>query len=98
MNTDFPAGTFLINVSGSFLLGLIVGLTAHHGLSSSTAVVLGAGFTGGGTKPSARGGGAVWLGGRRGGGLAGTHVVGSPAPGGGARGAGGGGARPAAAE
>ena len=42
-----PAGTMAVNISGSFLLGLLVGLTAHHGLSTSTSVVLGAGFTGG---------------------------------------------------
>ena len=46
-NKDFPAGTMAVNISGSFLLGLLVGLTAHHGLSASTSVVLGAGFTGG---------------------------------------------------
>jgi len=43
----FPAGTLAVNLSGSFLLGLLVGLTAHHGLATSTAAVLGAGFTGG---------------------------------------------------
>lgn len=46
-NTEFPVGTMAVNISGSFLLGLLVGLTAHHGLATSTAVVLGAGFTGG---------------------------------------------------
>ena len=43
----FPAGTLLVNLSGSFLLGLLVGLTAHHGLATSTSTVLGAGFFGG---------------------------------------------------
>lgn len=43
----FPGGTLLVNVSGSFLLGLLVGLSRHHGLASSTSTVLGAGFLGG---------------------------------------------------
>lgn len=43
----FPYGTLLVNISGSFLLGLLVGLAAHHGLRSSTGAVLGAGFAGG---------------------------------------------------
>jgi len=47
VRNGFPAGTLVVNISGSFLLGLIVGLTAHHGLATSTAVVIGAGFTGG---------------------------------------------------
>ena len=43
----FPVGTLLVNVSGSFLFGLLVGLTLHHGLATSTTAVLGAGFAGG---------------------------------------------------
>jgi len=46
-SNDFPAGTLIVNITGSFVLGLTVGLTAHHGLPTSTSVVLGAGFTGG---------------------------------------------------
>jgi fluoride exporter len=42
----FPWGTFAINVSGSFVLGLLVGLGAHHGLSKTTIAVLGTGFCG----------------------------------------------------
>jgi CrcB protein len=45
--TRFPAGTLLVNVTGSFLLGLVVGLTAHHGLPSRLGTVVGAGFAGG---------------------------------------------------
>jgi CrcB protein len=42
----FPWGTLLINVSGSFLLGLLVGLGAHHGLSKTAVTVIGTGFCG----------------------------------------------------
>jgi CrcB protein len=42
----FPWGTFVINVSGSFVLGLLVGLGAHHGLSKTALTVLGGGFCG----------------------------------------------------
>jgi len=45
--SDFPYGTFLINATGSLLLGLISGLAMHHGLRSGPAVVLSAGFCGG---------------------------------------------------
>lgn len=44
---DFPHGTLLINVSGSFLLGLMLGLAAHHGLANAPTTVVGAGFAGG---------------------------------------------------
>ena len=43
----FPHGTFLINVTGSLLLGLVVGLTAHHGFPSNAELVIGTGFAGG---------------------------------------------------
>jgi len=46
-HSPFPAGTLAVNLSGSFLLGLLVGLTSHHGLPTSTTTVLGAGFAGG---------------------------------------------------
>jgi CrcB protein len=45
--STFPAGTLVVNVSGSFVLGLVVGLALHHGLGSRTVAVLGAGFAGG---------------------------------------------------
>lgn len=47
IRADWPLGTFVINVSGSLLLGLIVGLSVHHGLSTTTLDVVGAGFAGG---------------------------------------------------
>lgn len=43
----FPYGTLLVNISGSFLLGLAVGMTAHHGLPTTTGAIVGAGFAGG---------------------------------------------------
>jgi CrcB protein len=44
---SFPVGTVVINVSGSFLLGLVTGLAAHHGLPAVPTTVLGTGFLGG---------------------------------------------------
>lgn len=45
--TAFPYGTLLVNVTGSFVLGLVVGMMTHHGLGSTSGAVLGAGFAGG---------------------------------------------------
>jgi CrcB protein len=42
----FPWGTFAVNATGSLLLGLITGLTLHHGLPRTTRIVLGTGFCG----------------------------------------------------
>ncbi len=44
---DFPYGTLVINLSGSFLLGLVVGLSLHHGLPATPTLVIGTGFAGG---------------------------------------------------
>ncbi len=43
----FPWGTFVINASGSLLLGLITGLSIHHGLPKVPTTVIGVGFAGG---------------------------------------------------
>ena len=41
-----PVGTLIINVSGSFVLGLLTGLGLYHGFASAPRVVLGTGFCG----------------------------------------------------
>jgi fluoride exporter len=41
--TGFPLGTFVVNLSGSFVLGVIVGLALPH----RVMFILGTGFTGG---------------------------------------------------
>lgn len=42
----FPWGTFVVNVTGSFALGLLAGLGLYHGLSPPLRVVVGTGFLG----------------------------------------------------
>jgi len=44
---SLPWGTFVINVSGSLLLGLATGLAVHHGLPADPTTVVGVGFAGG---------------------------------------------------
>jgi CrcB protein len=49
IDARFPLGTFMINVSGSFILGLIGGFLASRSLAHSDAMrlALGVGFCGG---------------------------------------------------
>ena len=42
----FPWGTFAINASGSFLLGVLTGLGLYHAFPKTPRVVLGTGFCG----------------------------------------------------
>jgi CrcB protein len=42
----FPWGTFVVNVSGSLLLGFLTGLSLYHGFPTTPRVVLGTGFCG----------------------------------------------------
>lgn len=42
-----PYGTGIVNVTGSFLLGLVTGLASRHGLPHAPTIVLGAGLAGG---------------------------------------------------
>jgi CrcB protein len=43
---SFPLGTFVINISGSLLLGLISGAALYHAFPSTPKIVLGTGFCG----------------------------------------------------
>ncbi len=47
VTSNFPWGTLLINVTGSFLLALIVGLAGRSVLSSELYAAVGIGFCGG---------------------------------------------------
>lgn len=42
----FPWGTFVVNVSGCLVLGVLTGLGLHHGLGATARTVLGAGAMG----------------------------------------------------
>ncbi|GER91983.1 putative fluoride ion transporter CrcB [Dictyobacter vulcani] len=47
VGSNFPYGTLVINLSGSFLIGLVFALTAHHLLSPALQLILATGFLGG---------------------------------------------------
>jgi CrcB protein len=42
----FPWGTLVVNVTGSFLLGVLSGLALYHAFPSTPRLVLGTGFCG----------------------------------------------------
>lgn len=42
----FPWGTFVINISGSLILGFVTGLVLYHGLPNTPRLLLGTGFCG----------------------------------------------------
>lgn len=42
----FPWGTFVVNVSGSLVVGVLAGLALYHGLADAPRAVLGIGFCG----------------------------------------------------
>lgn len=45
--TGFPWGTFAVNVSGSFVLGVVTGLASFHAFPDAAHLVLGTGLCGG---------------------------------------------------
>ena len=47
-----PRGTMTVNVIGSFILGLVSGLVAHHHLAGTSNLIIGTGFCGGLTTAS----------------------------------------------
>jgi fluoride exporter len=42
----FPRGTWVVNMTGSMLLGVLTGLAAYHGLGNIPKTILGTGFCG----------------------------------------------------
>jgi CrcB protein len=44
--SDFPLGILVVNVSGSLVLGVLVGSASHHGVSPPWLTVAGTGFIG----------------------------------------------------
>lgn len=47
LRTALPLGTIAINISGSFLLGLVAGLVIAHAASAELQAIAGTGFLGG---------------------------------------------------
>ena len=45
--TSFPVGTVVVNVTGSFVLGLVTGLALAHVVPDELRLVVGTGFCGG---------------------------------------------------
>ena len=43
---ELPWGTSVVNISGSFVLGMLTGLALYHGLGVDSKLVLGSGFCG----------------------------------------------------
>ena len=44
--SQFPYGTAVVNLTGSFVLGLLVGLVTYQGLDAEVRTVVGTGFIG----------------------------------------------------
>ncbi|WP_040790575.1 fluoride efflux transporter CrcB [Nocardia paucivorans] len=54
-NSRFPWATFVINVTGSLVLGFVTGLMVFHGAARDLGLILGVGFCGGYTTFSTAG-------------------------------------------
>jgi CrcB protein len=46
IGSAIPWGTFVVNVSGSFALGIVTGVALSHGISPAARAVVGTGFLG----------------------------------------------------
>jgi fluoride exporter len=46
VRNTFPFGTFVVNVSGSFVLGLITGLVLYHAFPADGRLIIGVGLIG----------------------------------------------------
>jgi len=46
-DSPLPVGTFIINVTGSFVLGILAGLAIRHSLGANAKLIAGTGFLGG---------------------------------------------------
>ena len=44
--SEFPTGILLVNLSGSFVLGVLTGSAVHHGVSATWLTVAGTGLIG----------------------------------------------------
>lgn len=47
VRSDLPIGTWIINVTGSFALGLLTAVVLRHAVSPQLRLILGTGFLGG---------------------------------------------------
>lgn len=47
LSREFPVGTWVVNILGSFLLGYLAALTANAALDEQWLLILGTGFCGG---------------------------------------------------
>lgn len=47
VRAEFPYGTLVVNLSGSLFLGVVTGLSLHHGLPTKPTLILGTGLAGG---------------------------------------------------
>lgn len=46
LRSELPWGTFAVNIVGTFVLGVVVGLAEHHHVDSTLVALVGTGFCG----------------------------------------------------